>query len=103
MREGQQYDPLGDYVTDYDGEDIAFMRDDQGRASMVPRSLTRLSPDARQAVRAIQECAERISAEQERLDELVLSAREEYRVSWGAVGYAIATTSENARKRWGVG
>ncbi len=87
--------------TDFDGEDVAMVRDELGRASIVPRSLTRLSPEARQAMLRIQLSVEGIRKAQEELDRLVLEAREEYSVSWNAVGWAVGIAGQNARKRWG--
>lgn len=88
--------------TDFDGEDVAVLRDELGRMSIVPRSLTRLSPDARQSMRRIQDCCEMIRSAQDELDRQVREAREEHRVSWNAVGWAVGIAGQNARKRWGV-
>jgi hypothetical protein len=53
-------------------------------------------------MREVMLCAERIHVEQDRLDELIVAARDEHNVSWNAVGWCIGTTGENARKRWGA-
>jgi hypothetical protein len=101
MKRQDEYEPLGDGITDFPDQDVAIVRDEQGHATITPRALQRLTPEARQAMRLVAQCAERIHVEQQLLDELILSARKDYKVSWNAVGWCIGTSGQNARQRWG--
>lgn len=97
-----RFEPLSEYgETDFDGEGVCVMRYEEGRAAVVPVSVRRLDPEGRQAVRRVQETAARIHELQDELERLVLEGREEFGLSWNVVGWAIGTTGENARRRWG--
>lgn len=94
------WDPLAGDGTDFDGEDVLVMRDEFGRLAVVPRALRNLDPELRQVVRGLQEAAEAVQAAQEAVAEGVSDARDQG-LSWASIGWALGTTGEAARKRWG--
>jgi len=100
MATRDHYEPLDTDETDFDDEDVAIMKDDEGRATLVPRSLSRLSAEARSQTREIREVAEQIHGLQAKLDALILEGRDEFGLSWNAIGWSIGTSGQNAHRRW---
>lgn len=96
-----RFEPLGGDVTDFDAEDVLVMKDDLGRATIVPRSLRKLSPDVRAEVRGLIESAVQVERAQADVAERVAELRDQG-VPWSAIGWAVGTSGDAARKRWGV-
>ena len=95
-------DPLRDpeAPTDFDGEDVLVTREDDGSVTMVPRSVSALGGETRALVTEATRLAAAIAEAQADLAELVGEMREAG-VSWSAIGWAVGTTGEAARQRWG--
>ena len=94
-----RYEPLGGLETDYDDEDVLVMKDDLGRASVVPRSLRKLDPEIRQEVRGLMDAAMRVQDAQDDVGARVAELRDQG-VPWSAIGWAVGTSGDAARKRW---
>ena len=95
-----EFEPVYGEETDFDGEDVAVMRDDEGRASIVPRSMRKLPAELRAEVRSLIEAAAAVYESQAAVDEHVADLRQAG-VSWSLIGWAVGTTGEAARQRWG--
>ncbi len=94
------YSPLAGDATDFEGEDVAIIRDPQGRAALLPRSVAKLGPVLGGEVRGLLESAAELQERQAAIADRVGDLRDRG-VSWGVIGWAVGTTSEAARKRWG--
>ena len=71
-----------------------------GLQGPVPRSIAALDAAGRAKVRELQEVVMRLQRLQEERDRLVRKMREKG-VSWAAIGWAVRTSGEAARQRWG--
>jgi hypothetical protein len=102
-------DLLDDFTpgpTDFDDEDLVVVAsgsvaEGTRRAAVLPRSLTRLSGEALEVASSVQHAL----ADVGRLHELIAGHVVELRelgASWAAVGWCVGTTSEGARKRFGL-
>jgi hypothetical protein len=94
------FDGIDGDSTDLDDEPVEVTRDASGRAALVPRSLQGLDADARAVVSDVMRTAAAVHQEQANLALLVADARERG-VSWSGIGWAVGTTGEAARQRWG--
>ena len=97
-----EYDPMGPGLTGT-REDVALVshRDEDGkvRTAILPRSMTKLTGDALEAVSDLQRAALAVRKAQEQVAELVAVARE-MGVSWDAIGWSVGTTGRAASMRW---
>lgn len=93
--------PRGDGPTDFDQDQVEIGKQD-GRAYVLPSSMRRMHPDARNVVMDVLKKSHEIQEQLEQLGELVDEAREDHGVSWAVIGWAVGMTGEGARLRWGV-
>jgi ketosteroid isomerase-like protein len=88
------------------GDDYALADDDvsikwlDGRGVLVPRSLRKAGPEAQLACDAVMRKATELDDATRELETLVHEARE-VGLSWDAIGWAVGTTGEAVRQRWG--
>jgi hypothetical protein len=94
------FDEVGTGATDFDGDDVIIVRHVGGEAAMVPRSLQGLPGPAQVIVTEVMRSAAAVHQAQADLAEFVAEARE-HGVSWAGIGWAVGTTGESARQRWG--
>lgn len=80
--------------------DLAVMRLPDGRALLLPRSLRKLSGEAREVVADLQHVVAEIQRLGDQVDGLVDEARN-LGVSWEGIGFCVGTTGRAASMRWG--
>jgi hypothetical protein len=88
-----------------DGDDVVIMArgseaDGLRRAAILPRSVSRLSGDAFDAVAELQRLGRMLQDVAAHIDQAVDEARE-CGASWNAIGWSLGTSGEAARQRWG--
>lgn len=66
-----------------------------------PRAVSRLGADQREALDRLVRQAREIERQRALLDATVRKARDQG-VSWAVIGWALGTTGEAARQRWGA-
>lgn len=84
-----------------DGGPVAIVRTAEGKAVVVPGTVTRLRGEALWAFGRVELAALKRAEAQLEIEAGVHAARAQG-VSWAALGWAVGTTGEAARKRWGV-
>lgn len=85
---------------DDDNVEVQIIKTALGRAVIVPRSLSRLTGGALEAIADVQLVAAEIQAQGDQLEVFVREARD-HGASWAAIGWSVGTSGEAARQRWG--
>lgn len=99
---GEDWDGFDQGPTDFDGDEVLVVTGlPGGAAAVVPRSLERLDGESKVLMAAVMRKAAEINEMHAQLSELVAEARERG-VSWAGIGWAVGTTGEAARQRWGI-
>lgn len=100
--EGEKYDPVTGLSPEHAGEEVLVLRESDGRATMVPKSLRRLGVNGREALADVQLVAGKIDELHELLAGSIADARE-VGVPWSGIAWATGMSIEGARRRWGAG
>ena len=98
----RKQDPLEGYprgATDHDDDDV-LLQLVGGQGVAVPRSLQRLDADAKLDVADLMRCVAALAELQDQVGLLVDDLRGQG-VSWSGIGWALGTTGEAARQRFG--
>lgn len=85
---------------DFEVQVTGSVEDGSRRATVVPRSLRNLAPEARELMRATLTAAAELERAVRVLEERVAAMREAG-ASWDAIGWCVGTTGSGARKRFG--
>jgi hypothetical protein len=91
---------LGESTED-DPVAVTIIRGSDGKpqALFLPRSISRLTPDGKQAIADLQSVVAQLQKLQLLLDAAVAEAREAG-ASWEAIGWSVGTTGNAAMRRW---
>jgi hypothetical protein len=87
-------------ATDYPDDDVVVEVFEGRGATMVPRTLQKIPAEAKLEIAGVIRRVAGINKLHEELDELVESLRSRG-VSWHGIGWALGTTGEAARQRFG--
>lgn len=94
------HEPIREQEWALEDEDVVIVREETGSVSIVPRSVRKAPPEAREAITSMVRAA---AAYEQALIELgaTIETARDLGVSWDAVGWAVGVTGSGARKRWG--
>ena len=86
--------------SDFPDEDLAVVRTQDGHATLLPRSASRLSGEALETYATMMKAGFMLREMEDDVREMVLEARQ-LGVSWALIGSALGLTGEGVRRRYG--